>query len=216
MYFRNGAVVFEYLSTLLLEYVDEHMVSLNDTIDRWMPNLPKREQGHALMLANQTPGLPGLETDPGWNAAFNGDPPVVDLPERLGYAFARPSSSLPAQNWSYAHTNFMILGQILSMIGKKPLTTLLDEKVLKPMGLNHTIAIDTGGMPEPTLHAYSSKQRATEHPGVLAVLRGGDVLEHELGHPTPARARPRRSTTWPPRPSPSGPASSCRRPATTT
>jgi CubicO group peptidase (beta-lactamase class C family) len=160
MYFRNGAVVFEYLSTLLLEYVDEHVVSLNDTIDRWMPNLPNANKVTLLMLANQTPGYPDFETDPGWNAAFNADPfQSWTYQSRINYAFDRPVPFAPGQNWSYAHTNFMILGEILSMIGKKPLATLLEEKVLKPMGLSHTIANDTGAMPEPTLHAYDSERR---------------------------------------------------------
>jgi len=73
MHFRNGAVAFAYVATLPMEYVDEHKVSLNDTISRWMPKLP----------------------------------------ERLGYAFRRPVQFAPGKNRSYAHTNFMFLGQIL-------------------------------------------------------------------------------------------------------
>src|SRR5580704_15826824 len=37
MHFRNGAVAFAYVATLLMEYVDEHKVSLNDTVNRWDP-----------------------------------------------------------------------------------------------------------------------------------------------------------------------------------
>src|SRR5262249_16860870 len=41
MHFRNGAVAFTYLGTLLLQFVDEHKVKLDDTIQRWMPDLPE-------------------------------------------------------------------------------------------------------------------------------------------------------------------------------
>jgi CubicO group peptidase (beta-lactamase class C family) len=41
MHFRNGAVAFAYLGTLLMEFVDEHKVKLDDTIERWMPDLRK-------------------------------------------------------------------------------------------------------------------------------------------------------------------------------
>ena len=41
MHFRNGAVAFTYLGTLLMKFVDEHKVKLDDTIDRWMPKLPE-------------------------------------------------------------------------------------------------------------------------------------------------------------------------------
>ena len=40
MHFRNGAVAFNYLGTLLMEFVDEHKVKLDDTIERWMPTCP--------------------------------------------------------------------------------------------------------------------------------------------------------------------------------
>jgi len=56
MHFRNGAVAFAYLGTLLMEFVDEHKVTLDDTIDRWMPTLPEANKVTLKMLANQTSG----------------------------------------------------------------------------------------------------------------------------------------------------------------
>ena len=53
----------------------------------------------------------------------------------------------------------MILGVILSQIGKKPLQTLLQQKVLKPMGLKHTIYSETASLPNPVLHSYDSERR---------------------------------------------------------
>ncbi len=69
----------------------------------------------------------------------------------------------PGTNWSYAHTNFMILGHILSIIGKKPLATLLQEKVLGPMGLTNTTSSETSTIPEPVLHSYSSERKEALH-----------------------------------------------------
>jgi CubicO group peptidase (beta-lactamase class C family) len=160
MRFRNGAVAFEYLGTLLMEFVDEHKVALNDTIDRWMPTLPEANKVTLKMLANQTTGYPDFEMDPAWEAAFNADPfHIWTFDERLKYAFSRPLQFAPGANWSYAHTNFMILGQILSMIGQKPLDTLLQEKVLGPMGLTATTGTETSAIPAPVLHSFSSERR---------------------------------------------------------
>jgi CubicO group peptidase (beta-lactamase class C family) len=164
MHFRNGAVAFAYVATLLMEYVDEHKVSLNDTINRWMPKLPEANKVTLKMLANQTSGYPDFETDPAWTAAFNADPfRIFTYEQRLGYAFRRPVQFAPGKNWSYAHTNFMILGQILSMIGKKPLATLLQEKVLGPMGLTSTTSSETSSMPNPVLHSFSSEREVALH-----------------------------------------------------
>ena len=160
MHFRNGAVAFEYVSTLLLEYVDEGKVSLDDTVDRWMPTLPEANKVTLRMLTNQTTGYPDFETNPEWTAAYNADPfHEFTFEERLKDAFNRSLQFEPGTNWSYAHTNFMILGHILSMIGGAPLDQLLQKKVLDPMGLTQTAAYTTATVPEPVLHAYSSERR---------------------------------------------------------
>jgi CubicO group peptidase (beta-lactamase class C family) len=112
--------------------------------------LPEASKVTLKMLANQTSGYPDFETDP-----FH----LFTYKERLGYAFARPVQFAPGKNWGYAHTSFMIVGQILSMIGKKPLATLLREKVLGPMGLTSTTSSVTSSMPGPVLHSFSVPAR---------------------------------------------------------
>ena len=161
MHFRNGAVAFAYVSTLLMEYVDQHKVTLDETIDHWLPSLPESNQVTLKMLTNQTTGYPDFETDPAWQAAYINDPfRISTYQERLKYAFDRPMQFAPGTNWSYAHTNFMILGQILSMIGKAPLATLLQRNVLGPMGLTQTAAYTTSYIPNPVLHSYDSERRS--------------------------------------------------------
>jgi len=161
MHFPNGAVAFAYLGTLLMEFVDEHKVKLDDTIDHWMPTLPEANKVTLKMLTNQTSGYPDYETDPKWLDAFIADPfHIWTFEERMKYAFSRPVQFDPGTNWSYSHTNFMILGEILSKIGKKPLDVLLREKVLDPMGLKNTVASQTSEIPSPVLHAFDSERRA--------------------------------------------------------
>ena len=160
MHFRNGAVAFAYLGTLLMQFVDEHKVGLDDTIDRWMPDLPEADKVTLKMLANQTSGYPDYETDPAWEAAWSADPfHIWTFEERLAYAFTRPVAFPPGTNWSYAHTNFMILGEILATVGGKPLDQLLREKVLGPMGLTDTVGSVTSDVPDPVLHTFSSERR---------------------------------------------------------
>lgn len=161
MHFRNGAVSFAYLGTLLMRFVDEGKVDLDDTIDRWMPTLPAADRVTLRMLANQTSGYPDFETDPAWNAAFDSNPfHIFGFRERLQYAFSRPMQFEPGTNWSYSHTNFMILGNILAYIGGEPLAKLLRQKVLDPMGLEDTVATRTSTIPRPVLRSFSSERRA--------------------------------------------------------
>jgi CubicO group peptidase (beta-lactamase class C family) len=160
MHFPNGAVAFAYIGNLLMQYVDAGTVSLDDTIDRWMPELPESGTVTLRMLANQTSGYPDFEKNAEWLAAYEADPfHAWTYDERLAAAFSTPMQFAPGTNWSYAHTNFMILGQILAEIGGAPLDQLLAEKVIGPLGLTQTSASDTALIPEPTLHAFSSERR---------------------------------------------------------
>jgi CubicO group peptidase (beta-lactamase class C family) len=160
MNFRNGAVAFAYIGTLLMEYVDEHKVTLNDTIDKWEPSLPEANTVTLKMLANQTTGYPDFETDTAWTNAFNANPfHIWTYQERLTYAFRRAPQFPPGTNWSYSHTNFMILGDILAKIGGQPLDVLLKDKVLDPMGLHNTVATETSEIPSPILHSFTSERR---------------------------------------------------------
>jgi CubicO group peptidase (beta-lactamase class C family) len=185
MHFPNGAVAFAYVSTLLMEFVDEHKVKLDDTIDRWMPTLPEANKVTLKMLANQTAGYPDFETDPAWLAAWSANPfHIWTFEERVKYAFGRPVQFAPGTNWSYAHTNFMILGEILAKIGKKPLDTLLREKVLIPMGLKNTTASQTSEVPSPVLHAFDSERRTTlKIPANIAFYEESSFWNAQWGTP---------------------------------
>jgi hypothetical protein len=74
MHFRNGAVAISYMSTLLMEYVDEHKISLGDTVARWLPSLPDANQVTVKMLADMTSGYPDYVTDPAFIAEEQSDP----------------------------------------------------------------------------------------------------------------------------------------------
>jgi CubicO group peptidase (beta-lactamase class C family) len=185
MHFPNGAVAFAYLGTLLMEFVDEHKVKLDDTIERWMPDLPEANKVTLKMLANQTPGYPDFETDPKWLAAWTADPfHIWTFEERIKYAFERPMQFEPGTNWSYAHTNFMILGEILAKIGNKPLDVLLREKVLIPMGLKNTGASQVSDIPSPVLHGFDSERRtALKIPANVAFYEESTFWNGQWGTP---------------------------------
>jgi CubicO group peptidase (beta-lactamase class C family) len=45
MHFRNGAVAISYMSTLLLQLVDEKKVILDDKVSTWLPDIPHTPTG---------------------------------------------------------------------------------------------------------------------------------------------------------------------------
>jgi len=64
----------------------------------------------------------------------------------------------PGTCWSYAHTNFVILGKALEAASGRPLDALIREGILEPLGLGGTRSEATALIPEPVLHAYDAER----------------------------------------------------------
>jgi D-alanyl-D-alanine carboxypeptidase len=161
MHFRNGAVAISYLGTVLLQLVDEGKVGLDDTIDEWLPDAPASEKVTLRMLINCTSGYPDFVAQKSFDDAVEKDPfRAWTTEDQLSYVAGKPLLYKPGTNWSYAHTNFVRLGEALSTITGKPLDELIRERIVEPLGMKGTQSHQTAVIPEPVLHAYT-KERGT-------------------------------------------------------
>jgi D-alanyl-D-alanine carboxypeptidase len=161
MHFRNGAVAISYLGTVLLQLVDEGKVGLDDTIDEWLPNALASEKVTLRMLINCTSGYADYVAQDSFVDALYKDPfRAWTTEEQLGYVADKPLLYEPGTNWSYAHTNFVRLGEALSAITDKPVEELIRERIVEPLGMEGTQSHQTAVIPEPVLHAYT-RERGT-------------------------------------------------------
>ena len=160
MHFRNGAVAFFYVATLLLRLVDQQVVTLDDPLATWLPDLPDSDQVTLRMLANMTAGYPDYVQNPKLSQELYADPFRQWTPEeQIALGLSTPRVFAPGTNWDYSHTDYVILGQALEKITGQPLDVALQEQVLGPMGLPNTVAWSTPQISEPVLHAFSSERR---------------------------------------------------------
>jgi CubicO group peptidase (beta-lactamase class C family) len=160
MHFRNGAVAISYVSTLLLRLVDQKVVTLDDPLVTWMPDLPDADQVTLRMLANMTAGYPDFVQNPKLDEMLYADPFHQWTPEeQIEVGLSTPRVFAPGTNWDYSHTNYVILGLALEQITGQSLEVALQEQVLGPMGLRNTVAWATPEISEPVLHAFSSERR---------------------------------------------------------
>lgn len=167
MHLRNGAVAITYMSVLLLRLVDEGIVALDDTIERWLPDLPDAERVTLRMLANMTAGYPDYVQNPALAEGIYGNPfHAWTADELIGIGLSTPRVFPPGENWDYSHTDYVILGLALEGATGTPLADLLRHHILDPLGLANTGSEQTAWMPEPVLHAYSAERR--EYFGVPA------------------------------------------------
>ena len=162
MHFRNGAVAISYVATLLLRLAEEKKVSLDDTLSRWLPEVPHAEQVTLGQLAQMTSGYHDYVLgNADFEEAMYSDPfRAWTTQELLDFAVTRPLIYEPGTNWNYAHTNYVLLGLALENATGEPVTKLLSEKVIRPLGLTNTVASLTAEIPSPVLHAFSSERRA--------------------------------------------------------
>lgn len=159
MHFRNGAVAISYMSTLLLRLVDERKVKLDDKISKWLPKLRDSDRVTLRMLASMTAGYHDFEIDPALTQALYTNPfGTITTQYQLKLALDEPQQFTPGTNFSYAHSNYVILGLILSKITKLPLDVALSKMVLRPLGLKNTVASIKPPIPLPALHAYSGER----------------------------------------------------------
>lgn len=178
MHFRNGAVAISYVSTLLLQLVDEKKVSLEDKLSKYLPDIPNADRVTLHQLAQMTSGYQDYVIG---NEEFAkmalADPfKAWTTEEQLALAINKPLWYEPGTNWDYAHTNYVILGLVIAKVTGKTLEEALQEKVLDPLGLKNTKPSLLAEIPAPALHAFSSERR-----GYFNIPEGTSFYEESTG-----------------------------------
>lgn len=80
MHFRNGAMAFTYMSTMLMELVDRKEVRLEDKLNNFLPELPDADRISLKNLANMTSGYADYVYQPEVLRGITLDPfPAVDI-----------------------------------------------------------------------------------------------------------------------------------------
>jgi CubicO group peptidase (beta-lactamase class C family) len=160
MHFRNGGVAISYMSTLLLRLVDQGRVSLDDPVSDWLPHLRDADNVTLGELARMTAGYHDYVVDPELTQLLYSNPfRQFSTKLQLRLMLKQPQQFTPGTNWSYSHSDYVVLGLALAKITHEPLAVALRNQVLKPLGLRNTVASNTPTIPAPVLHAYTAERR---------------------------------------------------------
>lgn len=163
MHFRNGAMAFTYMSTLLLELIDEKPaeVNLNDKLGKFLPGLPDANRISLKNLANMTSGYADYVYTPEVLRGTSIEPFRQWTSEELiQIGISKRMMFAPGTNWGYSHTNYVILGRVIEKITGMSLADAMRKYIFDRMDLKQTRSSSTPQIPEPVLHAFSSEQRA--------------------------------------------------------
>jgi CubicO group peptidase (beta-lactamase class C family) len=160
MHFRNGGVAISYMSTLLLRLVDQSKVSLDDPVSDWLPHLRDADNVTLGELAGMTAGYHDYVVDPELTQLLYTNPfQQFSTKLQLRLMLKLPQQFTPGTNWSYSHSDYVVLGLALAKITHEPLAVALRQQVLNPLGLRDTVASNTAAIPSPVLHAYTAERR---------------------------------------------------------
>jgi D-alanyl-D-alanine carboxypeptidase len=145
----SGSIGKTYVAAVALQLVQEGRLKLDDRIERWLgreawfDRLPNARDLSVRMLMNHTSGIPEHVLEKEFASALQKSPDKVWAPEELvAYILDRKPLFPAGQGWSYADTNYILVGMIIEKITKKRFYSELERRVLKPLKLTRTSPSD--------------------------------------------------------------------------
>ena len=150
-----GSIGKTYVSAITLQAVQEGKLDLDAKIERWLgseswfPRLPNAKDITLRMLMNHSSGIPEHVLNKDFIAALKKDPDRVWKPhELIAYILDAKPLFAAGQGWSYADTNYILVGMIFERVTKKTVYGEVARRILKPFKLERTIPSDRRILPQ--------------------------------------------------------------------
>jgi D-alanyl-D-alanine carboxypeptidase len=150
-----GSVTKSFAITIALQLVGEGRLRLEDTIERWYPQIPDASAITIKMLLNHSSGFPDismLQLD----LRCANPKRVVSPDELIAMGIKLPRAKFaPGKSSLYSSLNTIVLGRILEKITGQSFATLLSERLLNPLALHRTKLDTDGKLDPPFCHGYT-------------------------------------------------------------
>lgn len=146
-----------FVATLLLQLVDEGLISLDTPIDDFGFSFPGSDGATLAQLLGMTSGIFSFTEDDGFAADYLADPmmPGFTPQDALDIARNHEPYFAPGAGIHYSNTNTIIAGMIAEQLTGRSLPSALSERILLPYGLRSTsFPVGDSAMPLPYLHGY--------------------------------------------------------------
>jgi D-alanyl-D-alanine carboxypeptidase len=186
--FRAGSILKPFISTVVLQLVEEGRLSLDDALPAVLPGrviARFTDAAHITvrMLLDHTSGIPDYANTKEFERNVLADPRrhwKVD--EFLDRAAAQTPYFAPGKGWGYSNTDYNLLGLVIEQATGKPWRAVVRERIIDRLGLKHTSLPETGRNPigSDAVHGYelvNGKLRdVTDVDPSMADAAGGDAL----------------------------------------
>lgn len=163
MHYRAGNISAGFLTTTLLQLVEEGKVEIDDPISKWFPDLPDADHITIEMLASSTAGYLHFPNLPEFVDEFYRDPfRAWRADELIAFGTRAGTQFPPGTSWLFSDTNLVILGEIVQKIEGRPLGQSIEERILRPLDLENTASPRDARIPSPVLHGFSDERGTYE------------------------------------------------------
>jgi D-alanyl-D-alanine carboxypeptidase len=153
MHMRIGSTTKSFVVTAILILADQGKLNLDDAIDRYVKGAPNGDKITLRQLAAMRSGL--------FNYADEINPKMPEQPfrqwtprELVEVAFRHPPLFPPGSAFDYSNTNTVLLGLVVKAVSGQSLKSFIDENILKPRGMTHTMFPEGAEIPSPHAHGY--------------------------------------------------------------
>ena len=139
--FRIASHTKTYVATVVLQLVSEGRLSLEDTVEQWLPGLVPNGDGITIrQLLNHTSGLFDYENDPRVLEPYiNGDLGFHWAPRELvRIAVSHEPLFEPGAMQSYSNTGYILAGLIIKAATENTLRGELSRRIFQPLDLRAT------------------------------------------------------------------------------
>ena len=152
---RIGSVTKSFTVTVILQLVEEGLISLDDPVGDYLPGVENAEATIA-ELANMRSGIFNYTEDADFVTEFVESDflRVWTDQELVDYADANVPYFPPGGGWHYSNTNTVILGMIAEQVTGRTIGEEISGRIIAPLGLGGTSYPTTPDMPLPFAHGY--------------------------------------------------------------
>ena len=133
--YRIGSISKTFTAVLVLKAVEENKLDLNQTIDKYFPSIENAEKIAIKHLLNHRSGIHNFTNDLSyleWNTQAKSEKEMLEIISKAGSDFE------PNSRGEYSNSNFVLLSYILERVWGQPYAELLQQKIVDPIGLEHT------------------------------------------------------------------------------
>lgn len=163
--YRIGSISKSFTAVLILKAVEENKLDLNQTIDKWFPEIENAKDISVKLLLNHRSGIHNFTNDKDyltWNTQPKSEKEMVEIIAKGGSDFQPDSKA------EYSNSNYVLLSYILEDTFSKSYADLLQEDIVKPIGLTNTYVFGKIDPSDNECKSYSfigswKKETETDH-----------------------------------------------------